>query len=78
MATDFFEQLANQAIPPVPESFDRQLNERVNRALLWQQIIDFATRAVPYAIGQFGLAVWGAVCITLAGTTGSDKGKKSS
>ena len=45
MSSDLFEKLADLPVPPVPETFDRAVHERINSRLTAGQFLDFATRA---------------------------------
>jgi hypothetical protein len=67
MANNLLDQLANVDVPPPPVEFDRQLHERVNRTLLVVQLIDFAVRALPWALLHFASALRGLVSLTLTG-----------
>jgi hypothetical protein len=69
MANNLLDQLANVDVPPPPPpaEFDRQLHERVNRTLLVVQLIDFAVRALPWAVLHFANALRGLVSFTLTG-----------
>ena len=65
MATDLLEQLAKAEIPPVPETLDRQVHQRLNYTLLVLHVLDFMVRAVPYALLHFCRAVVGMVGYSL-------------
>jgi len=65
MATDLLEQLAKAEIPPVPETLDRQVHQRLNYTLLVLHVLDFMLRAVPYALLHFFRAVVGLVGYSL-------------
>ena len=65
MATDLLEQLAKAEIPPVPETLDRQVHQRLNDTLLVLHVLDFMVRAVPYALLHFSRAVVGLVGYSL-------------
>ena len=67
MATDLWQQLATEEVPPPPVEFDHQLHQRVNKSLVSLQLIDLAVRAMPWAIMQFARAVLGAIAFTIAG-----------
>jgi hypothetical protein len=67
MATDLWQQLATEEVPPPPVEFDHQLHERVNKSLVSLQLIDLAVRAMPWAIFEFARAVLGLVAYSIAG-----------
>ena len=77
MATNnFLEQLAQLDVPPPPAAFDRELHQRVNKSLTTLHLIDFAMRAMPWAMLQFTKALLGAATFTLKGRF--DDGRPSS
>lgn len=63
----FLDQLAEWEVPPTPAHFDERLHERVNHWLIALQLIDFAVRAVPWALGHFAQALGGALRYSLTG-----------
>ena len=65
MATDLLEQLAKAEIPPVPETLDRQVHQRLNCVLLTLHVLDFMLRAAPFAVLHFGRGLVGLVRYTL-------------
>ena len=67
METDFLDRLAEHEVPPLPESFERQVHERVNHALVVLHVLDLAVRGLPWAMLCFGRAVIGLVMMTLSG-----------
>jgi hypothetical protein len=67
MSHNLLEQLAQSAVPPVPERFDEQLHERLNKTLLWTHLADFFVHGFVYAIGHFARAVAGLIVMTLSG-----------
>jgi hypothetical protein len=67
MGTDFLERLAEQEIPPLPESFEQRVHERVNYSLVMLHVLDLAVRGMPWAMLQFGRAVVGLVMMSLSG-----------
>ena len=73
MIQDWFEQLAEQDVPPAPVDFDRRLHERVNDSLLAVHYLEFACRAAPYALLHFSQAMIGALRFTLTGKYPSDR-----
>ncbi len=67
MATDLWQQLATEEVPPPPVEFDNQLHQRVNKSLVSLQLVDLAVRAMPWAIVEFARAVLGLVAYSIAG-----------
>lgn len=67
MATDLWQQLASDEVPPPPVEFDHQLHERVNKSLVSLQVVDLAVRAMPWAMMHFARAVLGALVFTISG-----------
>jgi hypothetical protein len=76
MATDFLEQLAQMDVPAVPEHFDRQLHQRMNRSLLAQQLLDLAASGLPWAAAHFLRALLGAVIFSVTGQYPDDKPRR--
>jgi hypothetical protein len=74
MASDLLEQLAQSDVPPMPGEFDRQLNDRLNGALVAVQVADFLLRALPWAMMHFGQALWGLMSLTFLGRFEADRG----
>ncbi|MCE9546539.1 MAG: hypothetical protein K8T25_13615 [Planctomycetia bacterium] len=52
MSTDLFDQLAADDVPPPPPQFERQVHQRLNRTLLVQHLVDFATGALVWGFMQ--------------------------
>ena len=73
MATDFLEQLAEMEVPELPDHFDRQLHQRVNRSLLLQQLLELAVSGLPWAALQFARALLGLLVYTATGRFPEDK-----
>jgi hypothetical protein len=73
MADDPFEMLAHLEVRQPPPEFDRQLHERLNRALLIQHTVDFLLHALPWAVGHFARAMAAAVLYTLSGRFPEEK-----
>ncbi len=67
MAHDFFEQLAEAEVPPVPARLDSQFRRRLNQLLLVTQLFDFTLKAMPYAAGHFIASVVHLIRLTVAG-----------
>lgn len=77
MPTDFLEQLAEMEVPELPEHFDRQLHQRVNRSLLAQQLVDLAVRGLPWAVLQLARALLGVLVYTTTGRFPQEQDKTS-
>jgi len=73
MIQDWFEQLAEQEVPPVPVDFDRGVHQRVNESLLGVHYLEFACRAAPYALLHFAIAMLGALRYSLTGEFPNDR-----
>lgn len=67
MTTDFLEQLAQGEVPPIPQTFDRQVHQRLNVRLIALHLLDFAVRGLPYAMVHFTMAVLSLVVFTITG-----------
>jgi hypothetical protein len=67
MPIDLFDQLAASEVPPPPTEFERRVHDRLNRALLIQQLADFAVGAVPWVIFHSCGAIWGMIHYTVFG-----------
>ena len=67
MNRDFLEQLADLDVLAPPVEFDRQFHRRLNHALLVQQTLDLAVRAMPWAMVQLARALAGAIDYTFTG-----------
>ena len=67
MQDRFLEQLAEWEVPPPPEQFDEQLHHRVNDALVVFQVVEFAIRAVPWAMMHFAQALASAIVMSITG-----------
>ena len=67
MARDILEQLAEAPVPPVPESFNLALHERINNRLLVGQLVDFGMNGTAYTVGHLARAVTGFFALTLTG-----------
>ena len=53
MSHDPLEQLAQLDVPPVPVALEKEIHQRLNSVLVVGHVMDFALRALPYAILQF-------------------------
>lgn len=67
MSSDLFERLAHSPVPPPPAEFERGVHERVNRALVMGQVLEFAVLAIPFACWHLLKAVGGWVVLTASG-----------
>jgi hypothetical protein len=67
MARDFLEQLAEAPVPPVPDSFNRALHERINNRLLVGQLVDLGLNGTGYTLEHFARAMAGFFTLTLTG-----------
>ena len=67
MASDLFDQLAASDVPPPPEQFDRQVHQRLNRALVAMHLLDLVARAVPWGLVHLARAAAAALRFTLTG-----------
>jgi hypothetical protein len=77
MAPDLLEQLAQTEVPPPPATFDTQLHDKVNRALLITQVVDLLLVGMPWAFLQFSRALLGFVSFTVTGRYESKSKKRS-
>jgi hypothetical protein len=73
MATDFLEKLADLEIPAVPDQFDRQLHQRMNRSLVMQQLLDLALSGLPWVALHFAQTLLAAMLFTITGRYPEDK-----
>jgi len=53
MAKSMLESLAAREVPPVPADLNRQVHERLNRALLASHLLDLALDGLPYLAIHF-------------------------
>jgi hypothetical protein len=75
MSIDLFEQLAEQEVPPVPQTLSRGVHRRLNRALLVLHVVEFVLCALPYALVHFGRAVRGLFVQSISGRYPDDGDK---
>jgi hypothetical protein len=54
-----FEKWADLPVPPPPSNFERRFRERLNRALVAEQLIDGVVRGLGSAGLEFGAALVG-------------------
>jgi hypothetical protein len=74
MSHDIFEQLTTSAdVPPPPESFDRDVHRRLNKALLAMHLAEFVFKTSIFALAHFARAMVGAVVFTISGTHVTDR-----
>jgi hypothetical protein len=67
MSSDLFEKLADLPVPPVPETFDRAVHERINSRLTVGQFLDFATRGLGFVLVHFARALADLMKVTVTG-----------
>lgn len=67
MSIDLFERLAEQEVPPVPQTLSGGVHRRLNRALAVLHVVEFVLCALPYAMVHFGRAVWGLLVHSISG-----------
>lgn len=73
MTQDLFELLAKPEVPPVPESFERGVHSRLNKALLGLHLAEFVFKASWFALANFGQAAWELLIFTLSGKFGRSR-----
>ena len=76
MVSGLLKRLAQQRVPPPPETFERELNTRLNDRLLFTQLVDFVCRAMPTACFEFGRALVGLAIVTLTGRSPGDRPRR--
>jgi hypothetical protein len=69
MVTGLLKRLSQQQVPPPPspETFDSELNTRLNHRLLISLLVDLVGRAIPYTFLEFSRAAIGFAKLTLTG-----------
>ena len=67
MPRDFLEELAEAPVPPLPDTFNRALHERLNRRLLAGHVLDLALRGLGYSLLHFARALAGFFTLTVLG-----------
>lgn len=72
MVGGLLKRLAEQRVPPPPETFETELNTRLNDRLFFLQLLDLVCRAIPYTFLEFGRALVGFVVFTFTGRTPGD------
>lgn len=77
MANSLLETLAARGVPPVPADLNKQVHQRLNRALLAAHLMDLAVGAVPYLAVYFLRAVWHWIGSTFTGRFESDRVDRS-
>jgi hypothetical protein len=78
MTQDWFEQLAEQEVPPMPVDFDLGLHEKVNDSLLGVHYLELVCRVAPYALLHFAIAMLAAFCFSLSGEYPNDRSDRTS
>jgi hypothetical protein len=76
MTDDILEQLAALEVEAPPAEFDRRLHDRVNRCLLWQQLLDLVLGALPWALLNFVRSVAGFTAFTATGRFADERKDK--
>jgi hypothetical protein len=76
MDRDWFQQLAEVDVPPVPAHFDQDVRRRVNNTLLIVQLIELATKGFLYACGEFSRALVHLLLFSVSGKVGGDRRKR--
>ncbi len=77
MSSDFLDQLATLEAPQPPPEFDRQLHQRLNRALLTQHLLGLAAGCLPWVLGCFLRGLLGAVIFSITGRFGEPERPKN-
>jgi hypothetical protein len=67
MPRDFLEELAEAPVPPLPDTFNRALHQRLNRRLLAGHILDLALRGIGFCLMHFARALVGFFALTVLG-----------
>lgn len=69
MAIDLLEKLAEIPIPPapLPQTFDREVNKRINSRLIVGQVLDLLLQGFVFGIVHFTWAALGVVRYTFTG-----------
>ena len=67
MPRDFLEELAEAPVPPLPDTFNRALHDRLNRRLLAGHILDLALRGIGFSFLHFARALAGFFTLTMLG-----------
>ena len=78
MSADLFEQLAQQAVPPVPERFSQRVHLRLNKTLVVVHVVELVLRVLPQCALLFGRAVIGLLTYTFAGRYPHDRSPPTS
>jgi hypothetical protein len=77
MAKTLLETLAEREVPPVPAGLNKQVHQRLNRALLAGHLVDLVLRAVPCLAVEFLRAVGHFLQASLTGRFESRRGDGS-
>jgi len=76
MVSGLLKRLAEQQVPPPPETFENELNTRLNDRLLFTQFVELACQALPFACLEFGRALVGLAVLTLTGKPLGDRRRR--
>ena len=76
MAGGLLKRLSEKRVPPTPETFDSELNRRLNDRLLFTQLLDLFCRAIPYTCLEFSRALVGFVILTFTGLAPGDRRRR--
>jgi hypothetical protein len=74
MAKGLLESLAEREVPPVPADLNRQVHERLNRALLVSHLIDLTLGGLPYLAVHILRAVGHLLLVSFTGRFESSRG----
>lgn len=67
MANNLFDELAKAPVPPLPANFRQRIHHNLNPYLLVGQVLEVALQVLPYALGQFALAMTGCLVFSFTG-----------
>jgi hypothetical protein len=67
MPQNLLEQLGEDHVPAPPPRLQTAVRERMNTSLMALYVADLLLRGLPWAMLQFGQALWGAVTYTMTG-----------
>ena len=76
MVSGLLRRMAGERVPPPPETFENELNTRLNDRLLFTQFLELACQAMPYACLEFGRALVGLAVLTLTGKPWGDRRRR--
>ncbi|HEY5315345.1 MAG TPA: hypothetical protein VIK18_22630 [Pirellulales bacterium] len=78
MDQDWFQQLGETDVPPVPAHFDHEVRRRVNNTLLAVQLIELATKGFLYACAEFSRALIDLLMFSATGKFSNQRRKRHS